>query len=391
MQRKSHNANTLKQLARTYNKKGMNHSDSHAKNELEIALENFNHAVNANPNYTAGYYNRGCIYFKLKQYKKAAEDFTKAIDINPELACVYYQRGLTYEKLGKTEKATIDFTQAFELDPTNIHINEALGLVTPTKTITSQKTTLATHSHSLFGRKRSDDALDQKIALLNYAPFDKCIQDLVQDLYRYQEQLAAIPHFDSRHYKREYFTPEITARYKNAWEVIEREIHCLGILIRLRNNQPIHNWDRWRLLSLPLFKGNQHIIKYPHINNAYEETSEQANKSPALHCKNLFDVYIDSLARNMASFQEKLDDKNYDIVPSVFVAPEIVKSFIYLEDCIRKMIIHLNVLFKIKNNEPISQEEHAHLLSVDMLKQDEGLVNYAKVIAEEEPHRVLSI
>ncbi|MCX7833208.1 MAG: tetratricopeptide repeat protein [Ignavibacteria bacterium] len=55
------------------------------------------------------YYNRGIAYRYKGDYDRAIQDYNKAIEINPNDADAYYYRGLAYEKLGKKEEAERDF------------------------------------------------------------------------------------------------------------------------------------------------------------------------------------------------------------------------------------------------------------------------------------------
>ena len=63
------------------------------------------------------YNNRGNRYSDLGEKKKAIEDYNRAIELNPESAMVYNNRGICYKKLGETQKAKKDFQKAAELDP----------------------------------------------------------------------------------------------------------------------------------------------------------------------------------------------------------------------------------------------------------------------------------
>ena len=60
---------------------------------------------------------RGHVYKKLKQYKKALEDFTKSIEFDKEKAEFYHCRAHLYEHFEEYSKAIVDFTTSISLEP----------------------------------------------------------------------------------------------------------------------------------------------------------------------------------------------------------------------------------------------------------------------------------
>ncbi|MFN7247200.1 MAG: trypsin-like peptidase domain-containing protein, partial [Microcystis sp.] len=61
--------------------------------KYELALSDYNKAIDINPNYAEAYYNRGILYKNLQKYDLALSDYSKAIDINPNDALAYNNRG----------------------------------------------------------------------------------------------------------------------------------------------------------------------------------------------------------------------------------------------------------------------------------------------------------
>ncbi|TRT74222.1 MAG: tetratricopeptide repeat protein, partial [Microcystis flos-aquae Ma_QC_C_20070823_S18] len=82
----------------------------------DLALSDYNQAININPRFAEAYYNRGNLYY-YQQGKPdlALSDYNQAIEINPQLALAYFGRGLLYYSRQETEKAIGDFRQAAEL------------------------------------------------------------------------------------------------------------------------------------------------------------------------------------------------------------------------------------------------------------------------------------
>ena len=52
-----------------------------------------------------GYLNRGSAYAGLRQYQRAIQDYDRAIQLNPNYAKAYYNRGLAYKELWHKEAA----------------------------------------------------------------------------------------------------------------------------------------------------------------------------------------------------------------------------------------------------------------------------------------------
>ena len=63
------------------------------------------------------YIGRGSVFMKLNQASEAIEDFNKALEIDPNYPKALHLRGLAREKLGEDDLAKADFDRAIELDP----------------------------------------------------------------------------------------------------------------------------------------------------------------------------------------------------------------------------------------------------------------------------------
>ena len=55
-------------------------------NFRERSIEDYDRAIELDPNVAAAYYNRGHSYSDLGQYQRAIEDFDKAIELDPNYA-----------------------------------------------------------------------------------------------------------------------------------------------------------------------------------------------------------------------------------------------------------------------------------------------------------------
>ncbi|MCA2896703.1 tetratricopeptide repeat-containing S1 family peptidase, partial [Microcystis sp. M039S1] len=100
--------------AKAYYNRGVLYYD---QKKYELALADWNKAIELNPNFTDAYYNRGNLYYNQQKYDLALSDYNKAIDINPNDAGAYLNRGGLYSYQQKYELALADFNKAIEINP----------------------------------------------------------------------------------------------------------------------------------------------------------------------------------------------------------------------------------------------------------------------------------
>ena len=86
-------------------------------NSYERSIENYDHLLTLDANYTDAYYNRGLAYSYLKDYSRAVQDFDKVIELDLNSADAYTSRGLDYYHLKNDNHAIQDFDKAIKLDP----------------------------------------------------------------------------------------------------------------------------------------------------------------------------------------------------------------------------------------------------------------------------------
>jgi len=61
--------------------------------------------------------NAGNSYAKKEEYDEAIDEYNKAIEIDPELMDGYNNRGLAYHNKGQYDKALSDLNKALEINP----------------------------------------------------------------------------------------------------------------------------------------------------------------------------------------------------------------------------------------------------------------------------------
>jgi len=85
--------------------------------KTEQALEDFNRAIDIDPQKSAGYLGRGNTLNIMGLYAEAIEDYNKVIEITPKIAEAYINRASANSHLGEYEKAIADYEKGLELKP----------------------------------------------------------------------------------------------------------------------------------------------------------------------------------------------------------------------------------------------------------------------------------
>ncbi len=82
------------------------------------------------PLYMAAFhYNRGMDNHTAGNLPEALDDLNKSIEFNPDNAAAYYERGLVFERMGEKRKAKADYEQCTALDPEDQECQDALKRV----------------------------------------------------------------------------------------------------------------------------------------------------------------------------------------------------------------------------------------------------------------------
>ncbi|MEH2069317.1 MAG: tetratricopeptide repeat protein [Nostoc sp.] len=81
------------------------------------ALEDFDRAIELDPEYDWAIASRGITYRSMERYTEALEDFDRAIELDPKSDWAIANRGITYRQMKRYPKALEDFDRAIELNP----------------------------------------------------------------------------------------------------------------------------------------------------------------------------------------------------------------------------------------------------------------------------------
>lgn len=102
-----------KEAARGYNNRGLLYME---KNLYDLAIKDYNTAIEYHPRYAEAYNNRGYAFIKKSEYQNALNDLISAIKIDRGYADAYANRCFTYINMGELVKAESDCNKVISLD-----------------------------------------------------------------------------------------------------------------------------------------------------------------------------------------------------------------------------------------------------------------------------------
>lgn len=83
--------------------------------KYELALNDFNSAIESFPEYAIAYNNRGLLLQQMGFYKEAIEDFNRAIALQPQQGATFHNRANALKKAGAEKTAFKDYGKALTL------------------------------------------------------------------------------------------------------------------------------------------------------------------------------------------------------------------------------------------------------------------------------------
>lgn len=96
-----------------YNNRGIAYSE---KGEHDLAIKDFDKAIELKSDYAEAYNNRGNVYDEKGDFDKAIADFNMAINIKSEYAEAYINRGVVYGKKYMFDESIINFNTAIKIN-----------------------------------------------------------------------------------------------------------------------------------------------------------------------------------------------------------------------------------------------------------------------------------
>lgn len=103
-----------------YNNRGQMYLDS---KRYDLAIKDFDSAINALPSHFQALYNKGLAYQNQKNYEKAIECYDKALKYNPEYFQAYHNKSFVYIQLKQYPLAIESCTKGLEINPKSEGMN----------------------------------------------------------------------------------------------------------------------------------------------------------------------------------------------------------------------------------------------------------------------------
>lgn len=89
----------------------------YANGQSDLAIVEFQKAIEIAPNYADAHYNLGAIYQNKGLLKDAVAEYQEVIKLSPGSADVYYNLGVIYTQLNSFEEAVLAFQEALRIKP----------------------------------------------------------------------------------------------------------------------------------------------------------------------------------------------------------------------------------------------------------------------------------
>ncbi len=97
--------------------------------QVQQAVETYHQAIDADDTLMECHYNLGLLYYRQKQWSKAAEGFRAALASAPDAAHAAYNLALAYDQAGLPQAAMAAYRQAMALNPNYMEAAYNLGLL----------------------------------------------------------------------------------------------------------------------------------------------------------------------------------------------------------------------------------------------------------------------
>src|SRR5262249_42702382 len=85
--------------------------------EHRKSIEDFDRALERNPEDGEAYGHRGFSRYLLKEFEQAIADYDMAASLCPKKACFFFDRGVCHGEIGDHQGAIQDYDRAAELEP----------------------------------------------------------------------------------------------------------------------------------------------------------------------------------------------------------------------------------------------------------------------------------
>lgn len=105
--------------AGVFNSRGRLYFNSSNKDTLQLALNDYNKAIELEPSEAEYWVNLGATYAKLGDFNSSLKNLNKGIELNPNFVNAYLNRSVIHNTLGNYEPALSDITNYLKFKPYN--------------------------------------------------------------------------------------------------------------------------------------------------------------------------------------------------------------------------------------------------------------------------------
>lgn len=165
-----------------YNERGATYAD---RGEYDRAIQDYNQAIQIDPNKAIVYINRGTSYLGIGEPELALQDFDKGIELGLETdkdafqwmgATAYNNRGYAYSLLGDLDSAISNYTEALNYNPN--HFTSLLNRGIVYDDLGKYDLAIADYNRAIEIRPNDvSPYIDRGVAYVNKNEFEKAIQD----------------------------------------------------------------------------------------------------------------------------------------------------------------------------------------------------------------------
>jgi tetratricopeptide (TPR) repeat protein len=103
-----------------------------AEGKSEAAIVEYSEVCEYDAEIFQVYINRGALYLRLGQFRRALRDFERALVLEPRIASTYIRRGDVFLAAGEPARARQDYLRCLELAPENAVALERLRILCST-------------------------------------------------------------------------------------------------------------------------------------------------------------------------------------------------------------------------------------------------------------------
>lgn len=156
-----------------------------SRHQSELAMKNFNLAVESNPNFWQAFFARAGQHYSKSDFKAAASDYTESLKLHPQDKFTLNNRALAFVAQGKFSDGIVDFDEALRIDPSYLPALE------------SRKKALLSRSQEYFSKSDFEAAISDLTLILQSDPHhQEALNKRAVTYVAFQKYTEAIADYD---------------------------------------------------------------------------------------------------------------------------------------------------------------------------------------------------